>query len=410
MSAPCEAPPLPPQAAPVNVDIALACLRGFSRPISCDGPSGAEAEALHTTTYLDWSSHKLERVRTGTPLKPDEWSKALDSALASASHPLLFRARRLNREAMRGEYERRKYVNLPPAPLRLWYSDGGVVNNEPLLRSLKQVTERDGAREASRLVLLVRAGSHDLPASDDPAWAGVPQPNWVETIVRAFDIMAIHASANDLLRVEKINVRIRWTRNVATTIGPFLREHPSLHDRLRELLATIYEEGAALGESKPTRGPSHDGSEVTALLERVLLAAAGLSGKREVDVAVVLPDPAYAVSPRGAVLDFLELRGREDRFAAGYHTMLNWIERAPAVAKRVPLDRSQAAREAAARKVRRPRPARPSGRKRLGLSVPTRAALGQLGVRVARIGIEDMYAVRRKRSAVRGQQRSSPRA
>jgi hypothetical protein len=227
--------------------------------------------------------------------------------------------------------------------------------------------------------------------------------------VRTFDIMSTHTSANDLLRVEKINDRIRWTREVAATIAPFLGQHRALHERLLELLARIQDARAAVAESEPAGGPSHEFPEATELLESVLLAAAGLSGKREVDVAVVVPDPEYAVSPRGAVLDFLELRGRQDRFAAGYHTMLNWIECAPAIARRVPSDRSQAAREAAARKVRRPRPARPGRHNQLGLSVPTRAALGRLGVRVARIGIEDLYAVRRKRSSVGMRERSSPR-
>ena len=216
----------------------------------------------------------------------------------------------------------------------------------------------------------------------------------IETIVRTFDIMATHASARDLLRVEKVNARIRWTRDVAATLAQFLGEHQALHDQLLELLARIeMREPPSTSEAGPTGQPrpSADRSFGDGAARR-----GGNRGKQEVDVAVVVPEPAFAVSSKGAVLDFLERRGCQERFAAGYHTMLNWIERAPAIAQRVPAERSQAARDAVACKVRRPRPASPGAHKPPGLSVPTRAALGRLGVRVARIGIEDLHAVRRK--------------
>ena len=46
-------------------------------------------------------------------------------------------------------------------------------------------------------------------------------------IVRAFDILATHASAADLLRVEKINARIRWTKSAAATITDALLNPPT---------------------------------------------------------------------------------------------------------------------------------------------------------------------------------------
>lgn len=396
MSAPSVAPPLPPQETAVNVDIALACLRGFSRPIVHEGLGGAQGAPLQATNYLDWSSHTLAQARSGAGSESDEWASALDSALASASHPLLFPARRLNREAMRQEYERRSYTNLPPAPLRLWYSDGGVVNNEPLLQCLKQVANLDGARKASRLVMLVRSDAQDVLSSDNPAWANAAQPGWIETIVRTFDILATHASAADLLRVEKINARIRWTKSAAATITEFLGADERLHDRLREVLAKIEAEGGALGEANPAGLESRDMPGTAELLEAVLLAAAGLGGKQRVDVAVVTPDPALAISPKGAMLNFLERQGRQNRFASGYHNMLKWIASAPALAQRIPPDRIQSALEVAAGKVRPPRPRGVGGQKSLELSVATRAALGRLSVRVARIGAEELYTARRK--------------
>ncbi len=394
--APSVAPPLPPQQTAVNVDIALACLRGFSRPILHEGLGGPQGAPLQATTYLDWSSYTLAQARSGAVSAPDEWFGAIESALASASHPLLFPARRLNREAMRQEYERQNYADLPPAPLQLWYSDGGVVNNEPLHRCLKQVAQLDGARTPSRLVMLVRSNAQDVLASGNPAWADAQQPSWIETIVRAFDILATHASAQDLLGVEKINARIRWTEKAAATITEFLGEDQRLHDELRELLTSIRAEGSALGDANPAGLAGGDVQGTAELLEAVLRAAAGLGGKQQVDVAVVTPDPALAVSPKGATLTFLERQGRQSRFAAGFHNMLNWIAGAPALEQRVPPELIRAAGEAAVGKVRRPRPARIGGHKSPGLSVPTRAALGRLSLRVARISVGDLCAARRK--------------
>lgn len=396
LSAPNVAPPLPPQATPVSVDIALACLRGFSQPVMHEGLGGREGAPLQARKYLDWSSFTLAEARSGAVSKPDDWTSAIESALASASHPLLFPARRLNREAMRQDYERRGYTNLPSAPLLLWYSDGGVVNNEPLIQCLKQVARLDGAHVASRLVMLVSSDAQDVLPPDNPAWASVPQPSWIETIVRAFDILATHASAQDLLRVEKINARIRWTKKAAATIAESLGENQGLHDELRDLLATILAESTTLGEADPAASAIGDAPGMAELLEAVMLAAAGLGGKQQVDVAVVTPDPSLTISTKGAVLSFLEQRGRQSRFAAGYHNMLNWIAVAPALEQRVLPDRIHAAREAAAGRVRRPRPATIGRRKPSGLSVPTRAALGRLSLRVAKISVGDLYAAHRK--------------
>jgi hypothetical protein len=248
----------------------------------------------------------------------------------------------------------------------------------------------------SRLVILVRSDAQDVLMPDNPAWASAPQPSWIETIVRTFDILATHASAQDLRRVEKINARIRWTKRAAETIALFLGEDQRLHDELRGVLGTIQAEAAGLDDANAFGISGGEVRGTRELLEALLLTAAGLRGKQQVDVAVVVPDPALAVSPKGAVLSFLERQGRQTRFAAGYHNMLNWIADAPALEQRVSRDRIQAACEAAAPKVRRPRVVRIGPEKSAGLSVSTRAALGRLSLRVARISFGDLYAARRK--------------
>jgi hypothetical protein len=99
-----------------------------------------------------------------------------------------------------------------------------------------------------------------------------------------------------------------------------------------------------------------------------------------------------------AILGFLERRGREDRFATGFHDMLHWLQTAPQVAHRVGPELSRAGCAASARKLRRPAP---GGMRSVRLSRSTRTQLSLLAARVAAIAADDYRAVKRKPRAVR---------
>src|SRR5207248_1599737 len=102
------------QTCPVTLDIALGCLRGFAQQIPHGRGLVNSEEPSLTTSYLDWSTIVLHDIAMSAEDGAQDWSGAMDSAVASASHPLAFRARRLDRESYRSEYLDSGVVNLPP--------------------------------------------------------------------------------------------------------------------------------------------------------------------------------------------------------------------------------------------------------------------------------------------------------
>jgi hypothetical protein len=208
--------------------------------------------------------------------------------------------------------------------------------------------------------------------------------------------------ALDLLRVEKLNARIRWIKQVAAELAPFLSDSRECADRLHALLAMIEREGAALGSGRGLEARDRgEPRAVPQLFEEALLMAAGIANKREVDVAVMSPPS----KPRSTgMLSFLERRGREERFASGFHTMLGWIQSAPQVVRRMDPDLAQRASAASARNLRRPQRA---DDRSLRLSPSTRLELSKLAARVAAIGAVDFRAAKRKPRAERSRRKSA---
>ena len=132
--APAAARPGPRQTTGVTLDIALSCL-----PLQLQNAAGCRrrgAGAVHALPRLGQAVAR--RAVAEAPPKDDtlaRWAEALNAAIAFASHPLAFSATRLNRTAVRKAYEESGIDNLPDGPeLLLWYSDGGLVENEPLGR------------------------------------------------------------------------------------------------------------------------------------------------------------------------------------------------------------------------------------------------------------------------------------
>lgn len=391
---PLDAGPTRRQSCPVRISIALANLRGLVRMVPQEGLTGF-SEDLSVTDYLEWATHDLEEIAPGARPPSDVWTRAVDSAIASASHPMAFPPVLLEPPGI--DASRLGVRNLPTAQsgAKLWYSDGGLVNNEPLARCLGNISELDTDSESPRLVILVRNLRRPVSA-DDPAWSGARRPRWSETLIRAFDLLATHAAAQDLARVEKINQRIRWTQSAATTLVAFLQDDPDLRDRLRELLATIRKESMAGPDDleEGTGGVSAAADlDMQGLLETVLRAAAGIRNKRTINLAVIEADPDMNSQARIGPLDFLQRAGRHNRFAVGYWTTLKWIESTAALSPPVADDVSSAALLSAQRRVRIPKAYRSRGR----LSPSARLELSRVAARVAGILAADIRAARRRR-------------
>jgi predicted acylesterase/phospholipase RssA len=377
--------------APVNLDIALGCLRGLSQKIPRDETPAANGRQLTATSYLDWSTYELSAPTDPEP-DTEQWTDAISSAIASASHPLFFRAQSLDREALSKKYEDDGIVNLPAGDdgLRLWYTDGGLVDNQPLGRCLDHVADIDKTDQPSRLVVLVRSNLRPPPLSDNPAWAGEGRPLWMQTVARVLGLVATHSADQDLVEVEKVNARLRWTEDVATKIAGLLDGHEDAHDCFAQLLGTIERQRA---EFAPPRrnAPAGDPGSLTELIETVLKSASGLAGKIETEVAVFAPDPASpGPQPLDGLVGFIQRREREEHFAAGYWSMLKWIESTPAFADRLRTDLISDAAAAARGKVRKPRAGRAAPYRSRRMSLAAQAELVRIGGRALRIAAGDL--------------------
>jgi predicted acylesterase/phospholipase RssA len=390
--APLGAEPRPPQTAPVSLDIALGCLRGLSQEIPAEEGSAGNRRRLTTTSYLDWSTYKLSDPPTSSNTNAEQWTDAINSVIASASHPLFFRAHSLDREPLRENYTAQGIINLPAGDdtLRLWYTDGGLVDNEPLGRCLDHVADIDRTAKSARLVMLLRSNMRRPPSSESPAWAGEGRPLWTQTLARVLGLVASHSADQDLVEVEKVNARLGWTKDVAAKVAELVGERADARASLEQLLGTIDRERAALAPITRPEPAADDGS-LTKLIESVLQSASGLAGKVVTDVAVFMPDPEFpGPQPMDGLLGFIQRKEREEHFAAGYWSMLKWIEHAPTFAARLPAELIADAGAAAAGEVRRPRASRGGRYRSRRISFETRAELLRVGARALRIAAADL--------------------
>ena len=412
--APSQPDSRPRQACPVTLNIALGCLRGFTREIPPHMPSDP-GQGVPYADYMDWSTYELRAVPDDEASEAERWTQAIDSAMASASHPVAFRARVLDRSAERSGYLESGVTNLPAheEDLRLWYTDGGLLDNEPLGRCVDVVAELDGGQAPSRLVMLVRSGARWPPSANSRAWSGQGRPRWIQTLARVLDIIATQAAGRDLLQVEEVNARLVWTKEVAARIAERIAEDEQTQAHFQRLLSDIDEGRSAFARIRRrpvTRADSGNGS-VAELVEAILKSAAGLTGKQPVEVAVITPDDGFAgPQPLNSLVAFIERRQREDNFAAGYWTMLRWIESAQTLEARVAPDLISRAAVAAGRKLRQPSARRIARDQARGLSVRARLQLSRLAVRTSLIARADLDALTDRRESSRKEARPAHRA
>ncbi len=395
--APSQPMPRSPQTSPVTLNLALGCLRGFSQEIPLAGAATDPSQPLLAASYLDWSSYELWDIPDGRGSSEETWAQAIDSAMASASYPLAFRARELDRTALRPEYLASGIINLPAdsEQLRLWYTDGGLLDNEPLGRCVDLVGARDKAQMPSRLVVLLRSSARWPPPADNQAWSGSGRPRWMQTLARALDLIATHSAGRDLLRVEEVNAQLGWTNEVAHRIAALIGDDEQASADVKRLLRDIEERRSAFAriERRPGALADPNPNSLAELVEEVLKSATGLTGKQPVEVAVVSANGAFAgPQPWISLVAFLERRQREANFAAGYWTMLRWIEAAQTLEKRVHPDLIASAARAAGQKVREPSARAVARERSRGISLRTRFRLSGLAVRTSLIARRDLRA------------------
>jgi predicted acylesterase/phospholipase RssA len=185
-----------PLASPISVHVGLTTLLGFTTPVITAGTASS------TLTYTDWMAFEVEpHARRETFTEPENGSM-LDAVLVSASHPAAFAPRSLDRSADRTAYERRGVTNFPAEGV-VWYTDGGLVESEPVGRILEAARARTAVDDPSlRLHVVVDPRSSGPGA--DRRWSDADaDPSWLDGVTRALSVLPTQALHDDLRAISR---------------------------------------------------------------------------------------------------------------------------------------------------------------------------------------------------------------
>jgi len=337
----------PHQQFPVVIHMVLGCLRGLSYRIS--RLQGAPIEA---STYLDWGRFTLSPGMDVSSYTEPKGASIVDFALASGANAFGFPPRVIDRHARDEDkklLERHEITNLPPDWSGwLWYTDGGIIDNEPLGRTFSITSDIDADGRGRRLHLLIHP--HPTALLADAAWT-IPtsQPKWIATLARSDKLQRTHGLYDDLRHAEKTNSHILWVEQFHNAIIPLLQEHnDAWAAKLRPVLQALSEQKAALDlheadamrpsaeAEAATRGAVPVELDAVELFRRVLALASGLSGKEPARIEVVSPLllPEAKSRPVEDLLagefllhfgGFLDERLRWHDFALGYRSVQAWL-------------------------------------------------------------------------------------
>lgn len=326
---------------PVGLHVALTGLRGLHYPIRGRGALGP----VEAATFADWGAFTV-RPGDGPPgITEPPGSSILDFALASASNPAAFPPALLDRRPHADGYRREGIVDFPETG-RLWYTDGGTLQVEPVGRVLmaaRRAREAAGRQPAcEHLTMLVDPRSERPEPSD--AWAhGDASPSWIAGIARTLAIIPAQILYDDLRRVQKMNSRQDWADMVVDTLLPHLDDEAleALSDAIHRIVADEdslrHDEGDddADGHDRAGDDRGADG-EGRAVLRKALEKVGGLARKHRTEVAVISPllladgeqaevGGLLAGEIMGDFGGFLHHGLRESDFLLGYDSTLRWL-------------------------------------------------------------------------------------
>lgn len=360
---------------PVALHVALTDLQGLTYDI--DSQNGA---TLAATTYVDWSTFVLRPGGGLTQVLDPDGSAPLDAALASATNPAGFAPAILDRSGDQARYRRHGVTNFPDSG-KLWYTDGGMVQAEPVGRTLSAARQVAGNAPGRRMHIVID------PRSEGPSgsarWSDpTAVPSWLDGLTRSLAIMPAQNVYDDLRRVVRDNWRIRNIEEAARRITVELG--PGKEEALGGLLAD-------------TTGRDASGLDDTREMVRALLAElAGVDGKEVVDVELITPLIVAHDSPQdvprllageflGTFGGFLSRDLRESDFALGWDSTGTWLADG--------LARADVPREAVADAAAAVDQGRDRGWREVNagdaaardLSPAARVALARFGVQVAKV-------------------------
>ena len=280
----------------VEIQVGLTSLLGFTQSAESGGHS------VSSLTYADWSSHVLHPHGDHREvLEPQGGSASslLDAVLASAAHPIAFEPQRLDRTG--DDLDGRGHENLPD-DRRLWYTDGGLVESQPIGRIIQAARRSAGHADGVRLHLVVDPRSSGPSGNEE--WSDPESvKGWMDGLRRAVSVVPTQALHDDLRTTATINDQL----DTLDETMAWLTDHVDLGghgDELRDRIAGL----------------------------------ARISGKERVDVEMISPlleasgeaddgvNDLLAGDFAGAFGGFLSQRVRRSDYVLGWRTARRWIE------------------------------------------------------------------------------------
>jgi hypothetical protein len=378
------------QASPITLHVGLTGLQGLTYPIR-----GLRSERpISAATYADWRRFELEPGGGVRQLVEPEGRAPLDFVFASSAHPGGFAPRLLDRSEDEEGYRSRGIDSFPESG-QLWYTDGGLLQSQPVGRVLAAAQRPDREDEEARHLKILIDPRSEAPSAS-PHWSDPElEPTWQAGLARALAILPAQILYEDLRRIEKDNYRLAWAGQLIEELAPHLGD--DAREALRRVVDRIDRDRQGLRSDEPGRdtGRSDDGADAEDLLRRAAGEIGGLLGKRHVEVDVISPlvltDEAGDVAGLlageliGDFGGFLSRDLRASDFGLGYESALAWARDGLG-----DCGLGEDAAERAATAVENARPYRwedvERGEAGLGdLSLRARLQLGRLGLRAARV-------------------------
>jgi hypothetical protein len=277
------------QEGPLTLLIQLTGLRGLTYEI----PGVRHDRPAAGSTFADWKRFDLDRCGGVEQIVEPEGTSPLDFVIASASHPGAFPPRLLDRSEDREAYEEQGIVDFPEEG-KLWYTDGGLVQSEPLGRVIAAAQEREDDEGASHLNLVIDARSEEPDGAS--RWADPDaEVGWVQGLARALAIFPAQGLYEDMRRVARDNARLQRVDEIVERFG------------------------------------GDDADDLRRELEEV----SGVAGKRHVELDLISPlvlaretgesvPELLAGEHLGDFSGFLDEELRRSDFALGYECSLSW--------------------------------------------------------------------------------------
>ena len=220
--------PSPILAEPLGLGITLSSLHGIGYQLRY-GFQNRPERSFGTRMFDDWAAFELSPADSaGAPV----WEEVRQAAVASASFPFAFPPRRLER---RGSHFRGSVLE-DLGDIDMWYTDGGLFNNEPV-RLAKRLVARAGSEGDDWRFVFVDPTLRDPPAGEAAEEDAPGSAVQVASLVTR--ALLGQGSAKDWIRANRTNERLAILDSLVDRL-------PEIADSLTDPEA--FELGRSVGE------------------------------------------------------------------------------------------------------------------------------------------------------------------